>query len=267
MGIFSKRAQFNVFGRAGRIQLENAKRLLKKKDFLRIISSKEKHGVYIRAQLLSGGTVSEMVIEQQHDFVKEIRVNGKEISHAEFPRVYRIKGLGEIYKIAQSKNKILEKIAQDVILANGKVAEKSGFDSIADALYHMTKRRMNGEVIRIITITGSGNHGIFLSVPFYYLYKKYGKKVLPAFVFSLLALIYYSQRRGRLTELCGLAAKAAPALCAGLLYFKGIKLNEIKKYIAAVRRSTDGLLCKGAEEICGNKALFCFKNVERIIPT
>ncbi len=265
MGIFSENPQLNVFGESDRKQLESAKRLLKKKYFLRVILSKEKHGVFVKARLASKGVISEIVIEQRHDFVKEIKVNGKKIFYAAFPRVYKIKGLEEIYKIAKSRNKDLEKIAKDVILANGKAADKAGFDSVADALYGLTKERMNGKDIGIITIAGSGNHGIFLAVPFYYLYKKHGGKVFPGFVFSLLALIYFAQRSGRLTDLCGLAYKAAPALCAGLLYLEGKKPKEIRKNIEAVRRSTNGLLCEGAEEICGYKAFLCFKNVEKAL--
>nr|AEI30565.1 conserved hypothetical membrane protein [uncultured microorganism] len=124
---------------------------------------------------------------------------------------------------------------------------------------------MKGGSIRIITVAGSGNHGIFLSMPFYYLYKKYGEKVLPAFNFALLALIYFAQKYGRLTNLCGLATKAAPALLAGLLYLKRKRPVEIKKYIELVRKSTNGLLCEGAEEICGYKAFLCFENVNKIL--
>ena len=265
MGIFSKNPQFNVFARSDKKQLESARRLLKKGKFLRIIIIKEKQGVFIKARLSSGGTVSQIVIEQRHDFVKEIKVNGKKIFYAENPRVYKIKGLEEIYKIVRSKNKDLEKIAKDVILANGKAAEKLVSKSIANAVFYITKQRMNGKIIRIITVAGSGNHGIFLSMPFYYLYKKYGEKIIPAFIFSLLTLIYLAQRRGRLTNLCGLATKAAPALFAGLLYLKGKKLDEIRKYIELVRRSTSGLLCEGAEEICGYKAFICFENVNKIL--
>jgi len=265
MGIFSKNPQLNVFARSGQKQLENAKRLLKKRKFLRIIPSKEKHGVFIKAQLFSGGIASKITIEHRHDFVKEIKVNGKKIFYAKIPQVYKIKGLEEIYKIVKTRNKDLEEIAKGLILANGKAAEKLGFDSIANTIYHITKQRMNGEIIRIITVAGSGNQGIFLSVPFYYLYKKYGEKVLPAFNFSLLILIYLVQQRGRLANLCGLASKAAPALFAGLLYLKEKKLDEIKEHMELVRRSTSGLLCEGAEEICGYKAFLCFENANKVL--
>jgi L-cysteine desulfidase len=264
MGIFSKNAQLNVFAGVDRKQLDSAGRLLKKRKFLKIVHLKERKGLFIKAQLSGGGTVSEIVIEHRHDFVKYIRVNGRKILSAKIPRVYKIKGLGEINKIVKSGNKDLEKIAKDVISANGKAAAKLGYKYISNMLYHMTKKRMNGEAVKIITITGSGNHGIFLSVPFYYLYKKHGKKVLPAFVFSLLTLIYLTQRRGRLTNVCGLAAKAAPALLAGLLYFKGKTIYEIEKQIKLLERSTRGLLCKGAEETCGYKSFLCFENVNRI---
>jgi len=265
MGIFSKNPQLNVFAGSDRKQIGNAKKLLKKKKFLRVISSKKKCGVFIKAQLFSGGAVSEIIIEQRHDFVKEIKVNGKRIFHAKIPGVYKIKGLEEIYEITKSRNKDLEKIAKEVMSANGKAAEKPGFDSIADTIYYMIKQRMNGEAAGIITVAGSGNHGIFLSIPFYYLHKKYGDKILPAFVFSILTLIYFAQRRGRLTNLCGLAGKAAPALLAGLLYLKEKKLDEIIKHVELARKSTNGLLCEGAEEICGYKAFLCFENINKIL--
>ncbi|MDD5079736.1 MAG: L-serine ammonia-lyase, iron-sulfur-dependent, subunit alpha [Candidatus Omnitrophica bacterium] len=264
MGVFSKNAQLNVFARSDRKQLESAKRLLKKKEFLKIIHLKERKGLFIKAQLSINGTVSEIVIEQRHDFVKEIKINGKKIFSAKITKVYKIKGLGEIVKIVNSGNKDLEKIAKDVILANGKAAAKLGYKYISNTLYHMTKQRMNGKAVKIITITGSGNHGIFLSVPFYYLYKEHGEKVLPAFVFALLTLIYFTQRRGRLTNVCGLAAKAAPALLAGLLYFKGKTIDEIEKQMKLLDRSTRGLVCKGAEETCGYKSFLCFENVKKI---
>lgn len=264
MGLFSKNAQLNVFAKSCRKQLESAKSLLKKK-FLKIIVLKEKKGLFIKARLSIGDIVSEVVIEQRHDFVKEIKVNGKKIFSAKPPQVYKIQGLEEIYKIVKSRNKALEKIAKEVILANGKAASKLSYKYTANTVYHMTSQRMNGEVIRIMTVTGSGNHGIFLSVPFYYLYKENGDKVLPAFIFSLLTLIHLTQRRGRLTNLCGLATKAAPALLAGLLYFKGKKIDEIGKQMRLLERSTPGLICKGAEEACGHKAFLCFENVNRIL--
>jgi len=266
MGIYSKNPQLNVFAGSGQKQLENAKRLLKKKKFLKINLSKEKHGVFIKAQLFSSGIVSEITIEHRHDFVKEIKVNGKNIFYAEIPQAYKIKGLEEICNIVKLRNKDLEKIAKDMILANGKAADKLGFDSVSDTIYNMTKQRMNGEVIRIITAVGSGNHGILLSVPFYYLYKKYDEnRVLPAIVFSLLTLIYLVQQRGRLENMCGLASKAAPALLAGLMYLNGKNMDEIKEHMELVRKSTSGLLCEGAEEICGYKAFLCFENVSKTL--
>ncbi len=265
MGIFSQNPQLNIFAKIDRKQLRNAKRILRRKNFLRVIILKEKQGVFIKARICNSEAISEITIEHRHDFVKEIKVNGKRILHSGFPRAYKINGLEEIHKIVRSGNKELEKLAKDVIVTNGKAAEKLGYDDIADTIYHMTRQRMKGDVVRVITVAGSGNHGIFLSVPFYYLYKKYGEKVLPAFNFSLLTLIYFAQLRGRLTNLCGLAVKAAPALFAGLLYLKGRKLGEIKEYIELARKSTNGLLCEGAEEICGYKAFLCFENVSKIL--
>ena len=65
--------------------------------------------------------------------------------------------------------------------------------------------------------------------------------------------------------MCGLASKAAPALLAGLLYLKGKKLDEIKEHMELARKSTSGLLCTGAEEICGYKAFLCFENVNKAL--
>ena len=71
---------------------------------------------------------------------------------------------------------------------------------------------MTGYTHPVMTITGSGNQGIFIGLPYQRLHARHGDRNHPAVVFSLLAQIHLSARHQRLSSTCGLATKAAPAL-------------------------------------------------------
>ena len=120
---------------------------------------------------------------------------------------------------------------------------------------------MEGEAVEIQTITGSGNQGIFISLPFYEIYKKVGKKVLPAVLFSILTQIYLTQKKGRISNICGLANKAAPSLAAGLAYYKGKSLKEIKDIMSLTEEPLKGIVCEGAKKSCALKAFICLSVV------
>ena len=113
---------------------------------------------------------------------------------------------------------------------------------------------MSGSSSPVMTITGSGNQGIFLGVPYRELYRKHGNKILPAVVFSLLTQIHLTKQRKRISDKCGLATKAAPALAAGLAFAKGEDLTNIRQVMREVEQRLQDMRCYGARASCGNKA-------------
>lgn len=113
---------------------------------------------------------------------------------------------------------------------------------------------MCGSSSPVMTIVGSGNHGILLGVPFYELYRKHGSRILPAALFSLLTVIHMTGKRSRISEECGLGTKAGLALVAGLAYARGESLAQIERLMRLVSDALRGLKCHGARSSCGRKA-------------
>jgi len=145
----------------------------------------------------------------------------------------------------------LEDIARDFI-----VRQVRGNPALplSQRVASLIRERMCGAALPIMTIVGSGNHGIFLGVPLYELYRKHGERVLPAVLLTLLAVIHMTGKRSRISEECGLAIKAAPALAAGMAFAFGANLAKIKRVIDSVSRALCGLKCHGARASCGKKA-------------
>jgi len=260
MGIFSDNSDLNVFATLKKNQLAKAGKLLGHKNWLKI-SVLSRRGIFIRAELKSNGKIYQSIISKRHNNLESIFINRKKVFKDNKKTLVEIKSIKQIWDIVKKGDKTLEKIAEEFVLANSRIRPEAGRKCVSDDVFNLVKRRMEGKYIKIMTIVGSGNHGLFLSLPFYHLYGKAGKIVIPSVLFSILTVIYMTRKKGRLSDYCGLAEKASPALLAGLLYFKGKKLSEIMSAMKMLEESIRGLLCDGAKESCADKAYVCLKNV------
>jgi len=65
--------------------------------------------------------------------------------------------------------------------------------------------------------------------------------------------IYLTQKKGRISSLCGLSDKCAPALAAGLSYWKGNSLETIRRDMSLIEEVFRGVLCEGAKQSCADK--------------
>lgn len=263
-GIYTPIPSFNPFAQIGNREKRKISNLIKEKDWLETIPLK-KRGIFVRAELKDRKNCVQVIIEERHDNIREICLNGKIIFRAKKERLFQIKNLGEIKGIVERGNKNLETIARNFLIKQGKESEKYGFKNTWEAVGKLVEKRMEGEEVKIITITGSGNQGILLTLPFYEIYKKVGNRVMPAVLFSILVQIYLTQKEGRISDLCGLANKAAPSLIAGLSYYYGESLIEIKKKMELVKEVLRGLLCEGAKRSCAFKAQLALDSVFKIL--
>jgi len=264
LGLFSNNPELNLFAKITRNQLSDAQKLLKRKNWLEIIRQKRK-GIFIKARLIKPEGTYESIIKQKHNNLVFVRCGKRLIFRGSEPKNRRIKTLNEIWNIVRLRNKKLETLAENILLKNGTSSEETKQVSSLDTVHELVKNRMEGKFVKVVTVAGSGNQGIFLSVPFYRLYKKHGAKVLSAFLFSILTLICLAQKKGKLGSRCGLSTKASPALIAGFMYFKNKSLTRIKEKMNQAEKSTRGLLCEGAEKICADKAYICLSGVEKIL--
>ncbi|MFH0879051.1 MAG: L-serine ammonia-lyase, iron-sulfur-dependent, subunit alpha, partial [Lentisphaerota bacterium] len=226
---------------------------LKQNKWLSVKTARAK-GVYVKAVLSTPQESVETLIQGRHHKIVRISRNGRVIFRANHPPPISI-SLKEIYALAKKREVLLENMARDFIQR-----QVRGRPSLAmpERLAELIRARMCGSPAPVMTIAGSGNHGLFLGLPLYELYQKQGESVLPAVVFALLTEILMTGGKKRISDDCGLAVKAAPALAAGLAYAQGLNLEPIERLMKSVQRAMAKLKCHGALASCGGKASLAY---------
>jgi len=238
------------------VDLEAARTLLARRGWLKAVTAPEK-GIYLHAILHAPGETVSALIRGRHDTIAQIKRNGRTVyngkSHHPVPLTF-----AQSVELARVRNPVLEGIARDFLLMQVRRDTSLPLDRSLAAL---VRARMLGSADPIMTITGSGNQGIFIGVPFYEAYKERGQAVLPAALFALLTQIRLSETHSRISGACGLACKAAPALAAGLAFERGASADEIQRLIQDVTSRLQEMDCPGARPGCGSKARKAYRTV------
>ncbi|MCD4672965.1 MAG: L-serine ammonia-lyase, iron-sulfur-dependent, subunit alpha [Anaerolineaceae bacterium] len=119
-----------------------------------------------------------------------------------------------------------------------------------------SEARMGGLAVPVMSISGSGNHGIanFLGM--------YGagmalnasrKDIIRALILSSVLTVYVKEYTGRVTAYCGSALAPTSGVAAGTILLLG---GDVKTMLAAIRTvlgTYTGILCDGAKESCAYK--------------
>lgn len=251
-GAASRADGFNVFAD---FDLRRARAFVKNPAWLKIAPVRRR-GLFVHAQI--PGLRTGVTLAGRHDRVERLVVFGKDRTPREKP-LPPPPTLADIFKLARQRNPRLEALARDFLLRQ--VPAEKGFP-LETQIARRVAGRMSGYAHPVMTLTGSGNQGIFIGLPYRRLYAERGEAILPAVVFSLLAQIYLSARNNRLSSDCGLATKAAPALAAGLAFARGAGPADILRIFRAIPARLEGLACEGAEPACGRKARRAFRAVQ-----
>ncbi|MBA3052713.1 MAG: L-serine ammonia-lyase, iron-sulfur-dependent, subunit alpha [Candidatus Omnitrophota bacterium] len=263
-GIYTKSSGFNPFAGIGAVEKRKITALLKRKNWLKV-SVKNVDGIFVDAQIACKGKKSRVVVEGSHDNVKAVYFSGRKTAQNKKKPVYRLKSMEEIFNIVKRRDKGLEDIVERFIIDQGRLYEEFGYGDVFAAVSGLVKKRMDGDSLKVITVTGSGNQGIFLGIPFYIMYKKRGKKILPAALFAVLTQIYLTNSKGRISGDCGLAGKAASSLAAGLSLLETANLKKIRDNMLLTHRALKGLQCEGAEPVCAMKAYLALTSVKNVV--
>ena len=250
-GLASRADGFNVFAD---FDLRRARSFLKNPGWLRVIPVRRR-GLFVHAQLPQLRTG--VTLAGRHDRVEKLVVFGEDRTPREIP-LPPPPTLADVFALARRRDPRLEALARDFLLRQ--VPAEKGF-SLETQIARRVAGRMSGYAHPVMTITGSGNQGIFIGLPFRQLYAEHGEAILPAVVFALLAQVHLSAQKDRLSADCGLATKAGPALAAGLAFARGATPAEIRRIFRAVPALLAGLTCAGAEPACGRKARRAFRAV------
>ena len=250
-GLASRADDFNVFAD---FNLRHARAFMKNPDWLIIIPVRRR-GLFVHAQLV--GLRTGVTLQGRHDHIEKLVVFGQDCTPREKPLPPPPK-LDEIFQLARARDPKLEALALDFI--SRQVPGERGHP-LEEQIARRVAGRMAGYSHPVMTITGSGNQGIFLGLPYRQLYAERGGDILPAVVFSLLAQVHLSAKKNRLSADCGLATKAAPALAAGLAFARGATPTDIRRLFRDLPARLAGLTCEGAEPACGGKARRAFRAV------
>ena len=119
--------------------------------------------------------------------------------------------------------------------------------------------RMAGCNLPVMSNSGSGNQGISATMPvvgFAININSNDETVLRAVTLSNLVTIYIKSILGRLSPLCG-ATIASTGACCGIVYLMGGNSEEIKACIQNIMGNVTGMLCDGAKSGCALKVATC----------
>ena len=110
----------------------------------------------------------------------------------------------------------------------------------------------------VMSITGSGAHGIIATMPLYGVYKIHGlsEEILyRATMLSYLVCTYIKEYSGRLSAFCGCAIAAGTGMACGLVYLKGGTVEQMEYTLNNMASSITGMICDGGNQGCTMKGV------------
>ena len=252
-GLASRADGLNVFAD---FDLRRARAFLQNPAWLNVVPVRRR-GLFVHAQL--PGLRTGVTLAGRHDRIEKLVVFGRDRTPREKP-LPPPPTLADMFKLARTRDPQLEALARDFLLRQ--VPAENGF-SPESQIARRVAGRMAGYVHPVMTLTGSGNQGIFIGLPFRRLYAEQGDAILPAVVFALLAQVHLSAQHDRLSEKCGRATQAGPALASGLAFADGASPADIRRIFRDFPARLADLTCEGAEPACGQKARRAYRAIRR----
>ena len=118
--------------------------------------------------------------------------------------------------------------------------------------------RMWGESFTVMSVAGSGNKGITISVPIITLQEKFKfpqKRVEEALVIAMLVTSKTTHELGTLSAVCGCSNAAGIGLACALVYLHGGEAKEMSLAINNMVGNITGMICDGAKIGCAMKSM------------
>lgn len=168
---------------------------------------------------------------------------------------------------AHFRDLIAENIMADDLVSYAKILTAAGADA-----------RMSGENIPVMSVAGSGNHGLTAILPIIAVAERMDiprEKLIRALAVSAITTIYIKSHTGSLSALCGCAVAAATGASAAIVWMLGGTMEQINGTVKNMVANLTGMICDGGKVGCALKlataagtsvetALLTLKNV--IVP-
>ena len=119
-----------------------------------------------------------------------------------------------------------------------------------------SEARMRGLPVRVMSLSGSGNHGIANFLGVYGLAQEMGvdrARLAHALAIASAITIYIKGFTGRLTAFCGCTIAPATGVAAAAVYLMGGDIPKMTQAMQSVIGTFSGMLCDGAKLSCAYK--------------
>ncbi len=142
-----------------------------------------------------------------------------------------------------------------------KVVNKPGVsaqDRVAQHVQAGVTARMSGVSQTVMTLAGSGNKGITVSLPIWLWGLEHGhpgERVEEALALGCLITSATTHHLGTLSAACGSAIAAGAGIAAGLVHLDGGGAHEVGLAVSNVVGTLAGMICDGAKVGCAMKTL------------
>ncbi len=139
--------------------------------------------------------------------------------------------------------------------ANHSIFGNTTFTKILSYTSGACDARMGGQMVEVMSNSGSGNQGIVATNPIVVYAQENGidhDTLLRALALSHLTVIYIKQTLGRLSALCGCVV-ASIGSCCGLTMLMGGGYEEVTYAVKNMVANITGMICDGAKPGCALK--------------
>lgn len=257
---------------------------------VKLCDSNEK--VYVLAKVFCGEDVAEACVLGKHDFIAYVKLNDKIIYENNVKTTdERLAETGLLEDIVINIDDAIDfarnapdecfAMMKDMVTFNTAIAhyglehgsglgvgkgireaEESGIlasDMVNDAVAYTTAAsdaRMGGCDMPVMSVAGSGNQGITISLPIIIASKalKVSEQImLRALALGTLISIHTKAFVGRLSPLCGCGISAGLGACAALTYLQGGNDDQIHMAVKTMVGGISGMVCDGAKPGCSLK--------------
>jgi L-cysteine desulfidase len=292
LGIFAYNSDKNlqILANIKPSDIQNAIKMVKQ-DIITVKLADTNKKLYIEVFIETDVSYSKVIIEDHHDNVVLIQVDGNTIkdnqckdtvhsnpdngqldyldldSILEFVQTVDIEKLDLIKQCIEINTKIcLEGLRKPYGLSVGRsIKNKMEMGFLADDTVNYataltaagSDARMAGSSLPVMSNSGSGNQGISTTIPVVVFGEGYDEeKIIRAVTLSNLVTIYIKLKLGRLSALCG-ASISATGACCGITYLMGGDESKIKSSIQNMMGNLTGMICDGAKAGCALKVATC----------
>lgn len=140
---------------------------------------------------------------------------------------------------------IRDKVLTDDLINSAKIQTAAAADA-----------RMSGENIPVMSVAGSGNHGLTAILPVVSAAERLNmprENLYRALAVSAITTLYIKRFTGNLSALCGCAVAAATGACAGIVWMMGGSHAQIAAAVKNMIANLTGMICDGGKVGCALK--------------